>query len=76
LLAQGEQQLLAITSSLKIFSYTLEIAKKAGEIARQSSQPIQFADAAIAAMCVVHHAQLATLNRKHFLSISQLEIVT
>ena len=72
---QGEQQLLAIISSLKIFSYTLEIAKKAGEIARELSQPIEFADVAIAATCIVNHAGLATLNEKHFLKIPQLQLV-
>lgn len=64
---QGEQQLLTIISSLKIFSYTLAIAKKAGEIARELSQPIEFADVAIAATCIVNHAGLATLNEKDFL---------
>lgn len=72
---RGEQQLLAIISSLKIYSYTLEIAKKAGEIARELSQPIEFADAAIAATCIVNHTDLATLNKKHFLGIPQLRLI-
>lgn len=72
---QGEQQLLAIVSSLKIFSYTLAVAKKAGELARELSRPIEFADVAIAATCIVNHAKLATFNEKHFLKIPRLEIV-
>ncbi len=74
-LRQVEQQVLAILSSLKLFSYTLEVAKRAGEIARSLPQPIEFADIAIAATCIVNHAQLATLNEKHFSKIPQLEIV-
>lgn len=72
---RNEQQVLAILSSLKILPYTMEVAQRAGQIARDLPDVIGFADVAIAATCLVNRAQLATLNQKHFQLISGLDIV-
>lgn len=69
-----EQYLLATISPLKILPYTYEVAKLAGEIARDLPRPIELADAAIAATTIIHTCQLATLNKKHFVGISNLEL--
>ncbi|MBU2591868.1 MAG: PIN domain-containing protein [Patescibacteria group bacterium] len=71
---EKEQLLLATISPLKILSYTYEIAQKAGEIARESGQPIELADAAIAATAIVNNAELLTVNKKHFEKIPELKL--
>jgi len=68
-------KLLATVAPLKTFPYTFEIAKLAGEIARDSKQTIEFADAAIAATAITHDTQLATLNRKDFQGIKELKLI-
>lgn len=58
-----------------IRSYTYEVAKLAGEIARDTVSKIDLADAAIAATAIINKAQLATLNKKDFQGIKDLELV-
>ncbi len=70
-----EQFLLATISPLKIFPYSYEVAKLAGEIARDLNRPIQLADAAIAATTIINGAQLLTLNKKDFRGVKRLELV-
>lgn len=72
---EKEKYLLAILSSLKILPYTYEIAKLAGEIARDLNNQIELADAAIAATAIVNGAQLLTLNKKDFADIKSLELL-
>lgn len=72
---QKERDLLAIITPLKILPYTYEVAQLAGEIARDLPQPIEFADAAIAATAIINDCQLATLNKKDFSKIQNLELV-
>ena len=67
-----EVYLLATISPLKILPYTYEVAQLAGEIARDSKKPIEFADAAIAATAIINGYQLYTLNKKHFKGIKEL----
>ena len=67
-----EVYLLATISPLKILPYTYEVAQLAGEIARNSGRPIEFADAAIAATAIVNNYKLYTLNKKHFKGIKEL----
>ena len=67
-----EVYLLATISPLKILPYTYEVAQLAGEIARGSKEPIEFADAAIAATAIINGYQLYTLNKKHFKGIKEL----
>lgn len=67
-----EQFLLATVSPLKILPYTYEVAKLAGEIARDLKRPIELADAAIAATSIVNNASLFTLNQKDFRGIKPL----
>jgi tRNA(fMet)-specific endonuclease VapC len=69
------KDLLAIISPLKILPYTYDIAMLAGQIARDLPQPIEFADAAIAATAITHNAQLYTLNQKHFHQIPHLSLL-
>ena len=71
-----EELMLATISPLKILPYTFEVAQLAGEIARDLGRPIEFADAAIAATAVINGAMLATLNKKDFIGIKDLEILT
>lgn len=72
---EKEEHLLATTSFLEILSYSFEVAKRAGEIARDLSRSISFADAAIAATAITNGAQLFTLNKKDFQGIENLEFV-
>lgn len=70
-----EGAIIDITSQLKILPYTHDVAKYAGEIARDLNCPISLADAAIAATAIINKAQLATLNKKDFQGIPDLEFV-
>lgn len=70
-----EQFLLATITPLKILPYTFEVAKLAGEIARDLSYPIELADAAIASTAIINGCQLATLNKKDFQGIKDLELL-
>lgn len=69
-----EQLLLATIAPLKILSYTYEIAKIAGEIARDTTININLADAAIAATTIINGSTLFTLNTKHFQNIPHLNL--
>lgn len=71
-----EQFFLKIIDSLIILPYEYEVARLAGEIMRDSENPIGFADAAIAATTIVNDAQLATLNTKDFQGIKNLELLS
>ena len=71
-----EELMLATISPLKILPYTFEVAQLAGEIIRDLGRPIEFVDAAIAASAIVNGYQLATLNKKDFIGIKDLEILT
>ncbi|OGG14529.1 hypothetical protein A2773_05630 [Candidatus Gottesmanbacteria bacterium RIFCSPHIGHO2_01_FULL_39_10] len=69
---ENEETMLNTIASYEIKSYSYEIAKKAGELVRNSNGQLQFADAAIAATAIVNDAQLATLNKKDFEDIKDL----
>lgn len=71
-----EKDLLAVITPLKILPYTYEIAKYAGEIARNydNNYSIDLADAAIAATAIVNQCELATLNPKDFANIPRLNL--
>ncbi len=73
---QKEQYLLSTLGSLEILPYTTEIATLAGKLARDAKQPMEFADAAIAATAIVNEAELFTLNQKHFVGIPDLKLRT
>jgi predicted nucleic acid-binding protein len=73
--SQKEQYLLATISPLKILPYTYEVAKLAGEIARDLHRPIELADAAIAATAIITGCGLATTNTKDFIDIPQLSLL-
>lgn len=70
-----EEYLLATIAPLKILSYTYEVSRLAGEIARDLGHTIELADAAIAATAICNGAQLLTLNKKDFRGIEGLELV-
>jgi len=72
---QKEQYLLATISPLKILPYTYEVAKLAGEIARDLIRPIELADAAVAATTILSGGALLTINTKDFADIPGLELV-
>lgn len=72
---QREQTLLATISPLRILPYTYEIAKLAGEIARDLNRSISIADAAIASTAIINGCELATLNKKDFRGIEDLELL-
>lgn len=69
-----ENSLLATITPLRILSYDYETAELAGQIARDNEQPIEFADAAIAATVITSGGSLATLNQKDFEKIKDLEL--
>jgi len=70
-----EAFMLSLISPLKILPYTYEIAKLAGQLARDSKAAIELADAAIAATCIINNAGLYSLNKKHFKNIINLELI-
>lgn len=70
-----ERELVDIISLFNIFPYNFEVAKLAGEIARDNLNPIGFPDAAIAATAIINEAKLFTLNKKDFLAIKNLNLV-
>jgi predicted nucleic acid-binding protein len=72
---QKEQYLLATMSPLTILPYTYEIAKRAGEIARDLQRSIELADALIAATAIQNNCFLATINTKDFQGIPQLSLL-
>lgn len=69
-----ENQLLSLLSLFEVLPYNYEVAQTAGKIARDQKQPIELADAAIAATTIIADAQLLTLNTKHFVSIPGLSL--
>lgn len=71
---QKEEYLLTTIAPLQVLSYSYEVAQRAGEIARDLTRPIEFADAALAATALIYQASLYTLNRKHFIGIKALEL--
>ena len=73
--AQKEQYLLATISPLKILPYNYEVAKLAGEIARDIGRPIELADAGIAATAILNRGELLTLNLKDFAGIDNLQVL-
>lgn len=73
--ASKEKDLLAVISPLKILPYSYEVSQLAGTIARDNKNPLEFADAAIAATAVINNCQLYTLNSKHFAHIPQLQLL-
>lgn len=68
--------LLDLLNSLEILPYTFEVAKLAGEIARDVNQPIGLADSAIAATAIINQAQFLTLNIKDFAKIEDLKFAS
>ncbi|HVC36568.1 MAG TPA: PIN domain-containing protein [Candidatus Dormibacteraeota bacterium] len=74
--SQKEQYLLATISPLRILPYTYEVAKLAGEIARDLDRTIEFADAAIAATTILNGGSLHTSNKKDFVGIVQLQLLS
>lgn len=65
-LPQKEMDLLALISQFTQLPVTFEIARLAGTVTRDADQVLTFADAAIAATAIFHHAELLTLNEKDF----------
>ncbi len=70
-----EEYLLSTIGAIQILPYSYEISELAGKIARDSKNPIDFADATIAATTILNGAELCTLNNKHFVNISDLQIL-
>jgi len=72
---QIEQIIFDLIDPYKKLEYSFQIAKLAGELSRDSKSQPQFADAAIAATCILNDAKLLTLNQKDFTGIKELEII-
>lgn len=70
-----ENDILKTLDKLNILPYDFKTAKFAGGITRDSKRPIGLADAAIAATAITNKAPLATLNKKDFQGIPDLEFV-
>lgn len=68
------KNLLSTIAPLNVLPYTFEVAELAGQIARDSSQTMEFADAAIAASAIINGGELFTLNKKDFVNVSDLEL--
>lgn len=70
-----EKEMRSVLIDFEILPYDVEIAKKAGEINRGLTHPRDAFDMAIAATCLVNQCALATLNKKDFLGIEELELI-
>lgn len=71
------QDIKTLTQDLSVLPFTDEVALKAGQIyhqLRSSNKLIEFRDIFIAATCLTFKLPIATLNRKHFKRIDELEI--
>jgi len=71
----GLLTLVRLLKEIKVLHHTTLIAKRAGQITRDSQQQIKFADAAIAATVAHYGASLATLNPKDFKGIPGLKLL-
>jgi len=72
---EKEEKLISTVAPLKILSYTYEIAQRAGVLARDMKNPIEFADCAIAATTLYYKASLVTLDKKSYQGIDTMKIV-
>lgn len=72
---EKEEKLIVTIAPLKILSYTFEIAQMAGKIARDSKNPVEFADSAISAIAIYYNSPLATLDKASFQGINKLKII-
>ena len=70
-----EREMVSVLAGLEILPYSYEVAKSAGKLNRNLSRPLDLADAAIAATAISNGAQLATLNKKDFAGIEELELI-
>ena len=70
-----ETFLLATLRGVRLVPYNIEVAQVAGKLARDLGRPIDFPDAAIAATAIANGARLATLNKKDFVGIKDLELL-
>lgn len=63
-----------LLSAFHVFEIDRRVAQQAGKFRQQylRSHGVEIPDALIAATCVVHHTELATLNRRHYPMISHL----
>lgn len=75
LLPEQEQKLLSLIATLEIIPYDYNVAKKAGEIARDIKHSIDLADAAIAATAILNKSSLFTVNKKDFIGIENIVLV-
>ena len=69
-----EKLLLMTISPLKVLPYNFEIAKMAGKIDRDTDKIRGFTDTAIAATAIHNNIELATLNKKDFQDIPDLQL--
>lgn len=72
---EKERILLATISPLSILPYSYEVAELAGKLIRDAKNPLQVADAAIAATAIVNGSRLVSLNKKDFEEIEGLELI-
>ena len=75
---EKENDVYALTSSLKILSFSDDVALMASKIYHQlkkDNKIIEFRDIFIAATCLVNKQPLATLNKKHFNRVDGLKIL-
>ena len=72
---EAQVKLLTTLNTFEILEYSFEVAKLAGTIARDIGRPIDFVDVTIAATAIINNAQLATLNKKDFVDIKDLDLL-
>lgn len=77
--ARGEREeavLETLLSAFHIFPVNREVAEQGGRFRQKyfRSHGIEIPDALIAATCVLHHAQLVTLNRRHYPMIGEVMV--
>lgn len=72
---ESKDKIRKVLQPFHVMDVTPEIAELAGQIMRDTKLSIRFADAAIAATTIINNAKLATLNKKDFQGIKNLELV-
>jgi len=66
------QQLL---QKVTLLPYSLKVALLAGEISREHTADMEFADAATVSTCLINDIELCTLNKKHFKGVKRIKLL-
>jgi len=75
---EKKQEIITLSQEIEVIDFTIETAKMASEIyhdLRRKNKLIEFRDILIASTAVQFDIKIATINRKHFERIANLDII-